>query len=478
MAFKVRFYSFAKKENSTAQPSGGTEYDCQIKRESGLINPEIILNIGLSGAPAGWNYAYIADFSRYYFIREWINEGPIWRAVMQCDVLASYKAAIGSSTLYALRSSHSYDGNIVDALYPCKADVTKRNYDLTQPPFLQNPSTGGVYVCGIVANNASTASTTAQVGSIKYYYLSLAGLARICDELLNTSNYDTTGYGFDPNDCSLELQKSLVDPLQYIKSCVWLPLDASTLNLTTGTIYINGWNVTNVEHAPVTTLIKSASVSINIPKHPDAASRGDYLNGPGYTQMYLNCPPYGMINLDTNITAYNSSITLGESIDVVSGIGVLQVISGGILIEQVKAMRGVSIQLSQITTDYIGAAAGAIGGIGGAIGAAMLGDIGGAIGSAVGGIANAAKSAFPKVSSTGGSGGTFLDNIYVWSLNVIFFRQVDDDNSHHGRPLCKNIVVSSYPGYLLIQDADIAINATAEELQKIRAYLEGGFYYE
>jgi hypothetical protein len=108
----------------------------------------------------------------------------------------------------------------------------------------------------------------------------------------------------------------------------------------------------------------------------------------------------------------------------------------------------------------------------------MLGDIGGAIGSAVGGIANAAKSAFPKVSSTGGSGGTFLDNIYVWSLNVIFFRQVDDDNSHHGRPLCKNIVVSSYPGYLLIQDADIAINATAEELQRIRAYLEGGFYYE
>ena len=42
MAFSVKFYSFSKKENSTAQPSGGTEYQCQIKRESGLINPEII----------------------------------------------------------------------------------------------------------------------------------------------------------------------------------------------------------------------------------------------------------------------------------------------------------------------------------------------------------------------------------------------------------------------------------------------------
>ena len=477
MAFSVKFYSFSKKENSTAQPSGGTEYQCQIKRESGLINPEIILNIGLSGAPAGWNYAYIADFSRYYFIREWINEGPIWRAVMQCDVLASYKAAIGSSTLYALRSSHSYDGNIVDALYPCKANVTKNVTDL-QLPFLQNPSTGGVYVCGIVANNASAASATAQVGSLKYYYLSLSGLARICDALLNTANYGTNGYGFDPDNCSLELQKSLVDPLQYIKSCIWIPLDPATLNLTTGTIYINGWNVTQVEHAPVTTLIKSNSVSVNIPKHPDAASRGAYLNGPGYTQLFLSCPPYGTISLDTNITAYNSSITLAESIDVISGIGTLEVTSGGMLLEHTKAMRGVGIQLSQITTDYIGAAAGAIGGIGGAIGAAMLGDIGGAIGAAVGGIANAAKSAFPKVSNAGGGGGTFLDNIYAWHLYHIFFRPVDDDNSHHGRPLCKNVVVSSYPGYLLIQDADIAINATAEELQKIRAYLEGGFYYE
>ena len=79
---KVKFFSFAKKENSTAQPTGGTEYECQIKRESGILNPEIILNIGLTGAPAGWNYAYIADFSRHYFIREWINEGPIWRALM------------------------------------------------------------------------------------------------------------------------------------------------------------------------------------------------------------------------------------------------------------------------------------------------------------------------------------------------------------------------------------------------------------
>ena len=474
MSFEVKFYSFSKKENSTAVPSGGTSYQCQIKRDSGIINPTILLNIGLTGAPAGWNYAYIPSFGRYYFIREWINEGPLWSASMQCDVLASYKAAIGGSTLYALRSSYSYDGDIVDALYPCKADVTQNVYDFERL-FDQDPSTEGVYVCGIVANSASAGDTSAQVGSIKYYYLSLAGLATICSFLLNTNNY--TGI-LDPNNASLELQKSLIDPLQYIKSCIWLPIDPTTLNMSSRTIYINGWNVPGVVSAPVGILIKSKSTRITLPKHPYTASRGGYLNGPGYTQLFMCCPPYGNIEIDTNITAYETELIVAESIDVVSGTGILDITCAGMQIAQRRAMRGVSIQLSQITVDHIGAAASAIGGVAGSIGAAMMGDIGGAIGSAVGGIANAAKAAAPKVSSTGGGGGTFLDNIYVWHLYHIFFIPVEDDNSHHGRPLCKNIKISNYPGYLLIQDADIAINATADELQKIRGYLEGGFYYE
>ena len=479
MAFSVRFYSFSKKENSTAQPSGGTEYQCQIKRESGLINPEIILNIGLSGAPAGWNYAYIADFSRYYFIREWINEGPIWCAVMQCDVLASYKAAIGSSTLYALRSSHSYDGNIVDALYPCKADVSQNSYQFG-PLFLQAPPSGGLYCVGLVASGSNASDSAARVGSLKYYLMDKAGLTTLVYALLDINTL--TSYGLDLNDCSLELQKSLIDPLSYIKSCVWLPISGSdftpAITLSQQTVYLNGWGVSGVNCAPVSRLIVSKQASVTLPKHPQAASRGGYLNGPAYTQLWLTAAPYGTIPIDSNITAYESSMTVAESIDIMTGIGMLYITAGGMVIEQAKAMRGVSIQLSQIVTDYIGTGSSIVGGVAGTVGAAMMGDIAGAIGAAVGGIANAAKAAAPKLSSAGGGGGTFLDNINVWTLNHMFFIQVDDDSSHHGRPLCRNIQISSYPGYLLIQDADIAINATAEELQKIRAYLEGGFYYE
>lgn len=475
---KVKFYSFAKKENSTAQPTGGTEYDCQIKRESGILNPEIILNIGLTGAPAGWNYAYIADFSRYYFIREWINEGPIWRALMQCDVLASYKAAIGGSTLYALRSSYSYDGDIVDALYPCKADVDE--YSSTFSPLFSNQT--GVFVCGIVCASGSSSgsvSATAQIGSVKYFYMSPAGLATLCAYLLDSSNYSTLGSGgetFSMQDCSLELQKSLIDPLQYIKSCIWLPIASPTL--TVQNLYINGWTVPGVEMAPVTTkYVSQNKTDFVLQKHPDAASRGGYLNGPGYTSIWMNAGPYGTFELDTNLTAYETNLLFNETIDVTSGLGRLVVGNATVNLENRRTMRGISIQLSQVTQDMIGAAAAGVGGVAGAIGAAMMGDIAGAIGSAVGGIANAAKANAPK-SSSSGSNGQWIDAIDPWTVNYEFFRPVDDDNAHHGRPLCQNIKISNYPGYLLIQDADIAINATADELQKIRGYLEGGFYYE
>lgn len=480
MSFSVILYSFAKKENSTAQPSSGTTYNCQLKAPCGILNPEILLDIGLSSAPSA-NYAYIASFKRYYWIKEWTNEGPLWRASLECDVLASYKSQIGSASLYALRSSYTYNGDIVDALYPCKANVSQNVYDFG-PLFLQSPPSGGLFCVGIVASGANISDSAARVGSLKYYLMDNAGLTTLVYALLDTATLENMGTGFSTTDASMELQKSLIDPLGYIKSCIWLPITGTdftpSITLSNQTVYLNGWAVTGVHCAPVDKVIVSKQTTVSVPQHPDAATRGGYLNGPGYTQMWLTAAPYGQIAIDANITAYESNMEVAESIDVMTGQGMLYIKSGGLIIAQNKAMRGVSIQLSQIATDYIGTASSMAGGAAGAIGAAMMGDIAGAIGAAVGGIANAAKAAAPKLSSAGGGGGTFLDNINVWSLNYMHFRPVADDNSHHGRPLCQNITVSGYPGYLLIQDADIAIAATADELSKIRAYLEGGFYYE
>ena len=114
MAIDVVFYTFSKKSNSTAQPTGGTTFSCILKSDSSVVNPRIELNY--SGNPSGFNYAKISEYGRYYYITEWTYTPGLWVATMQTDVMATYKSQIGSESLYVLRSSAAYDGNILDTM--------------------------------------------------------------------------------------------------------------------------------------------------------------------------------------------------------------------------------------------------------------------------------------------------------------------------------------------------------------------------
>ena len=125
MAFRVDFYNFSKKENSTATPSANsaTSFNCKLLSPSGVLSPVLEINLGVNNYP-NYNYAYIPNFNRYYWISDWVNDGPLWRCSLNVDVLASYKTAIGNTNLYVLRAANSYDGDIIDTLYPTDTDAT------------------------------------------------------------------------------------------------------------------------------------------------------------------------------------------------------------------------------------------------------------------------------------------------------------------------------------------------------------------
>ena len=55
---------------------------------------------------------------------------------------------------------------------------------------------------------------------------------------------------------------------------------------------------------------------------------------------------------------------------------------------------------------------------------------------------------------------------------------VDDNNDDHGRPLCQRVLISSIPGYIMVDDPDIALAATAEEIDSVKSYMKNGFFYE
>ena len=111
MAFNVTLYTFSKRKNSTSKPTGGTVFSGLMREPCGVIRPSVSFEFPAGVNPSAYNYAYIPDFDRYYFIREWTSTGRLWACSMEVDALASWADAIGEQYLYVTRSSKRKNGN-------------------------------------------------------------------------------------------------------------------------------------------------------------------------------------------------------------------------------------------------------------------------------------------------------------------------------------------------------------------------------
>ena len=466
MSFTVDLFRFSKKENSTARPgSSPASFPCRLREPSGILNPSIMLDLGLVQDPSGYNYAYIPEYGRYYWINEWTFERACWVASMSVDVLASWRDYIGAESLYVLRSSAAYDGNVMDRHYPAKVNQLKTR-TRAENPWNITSLTEGCYVLGTVSSHGSH-------GSIQYWAIPPDYMANLCLSLM--TNVVTTGNTFSEADGSFALQKNLIDPFSYIKSCVWVPFDAVTASgqytAQNVILYEYGLNNTIGYDFPAnrTGTVKGSIRIDNIPRHPQAASRGNYMNCAPFTHAELIFPPFGVIQLDTVMLANNSYIDLNYTFDCITGMCILEVVMGGSVTNRIEAQVGVPVQLSQVRTDLMGI----VSGVATVAGSAFTGNVMGA----AAGIGSTLESAMPRISTMGSAGGwsDLLGDIW---LNQYFNYAVDEDIQHHGRPLCQNRVISSIPGYILVQDGDISIPGTIDENSSIKAYLEGGFFYE
>ena len=475
MSFKVNLYSLSKRDNSTKRPAGTpAEYDCILKDGCSIFTPAIKLDIGLTADPSQYNYAYIPAFGRYYFIEDWFFTDRLWIANLNVDVLATYKTQIGNSSLYIMRAAGAHNGDVIDTLYPAKAGCSYAS-DTKGNPW----NTTGCFVVGIITKDAA-------YGSMNYYVLSSADLAALCDKLTDPEFIITSDNLFNDIDASQALQLSLVDPIQYIKTCVMLPVaEEEITNLGRDAEFpVYNWNpeVNGKKVLPTSRIHKTYTFDIS--KHPDTVDRGNYVNSAPFTKITLTIPPYGCIDIDTSVTCNAGTLSVEVEIDPLNGKGILVIKCNNIVLNRLEAQIGVPISLSQVVRNYVGAATSAIGGIAGAvsgaIGGAVAGPAGIAAGAIVGGgasIGNAVEAMQPRA-QTIGSTGSFVSNRGDFRLDHQFFRPVDDDNVHNGRPLCEVRRIDTLSGYMLIQDGDVTIAGTAAEDRRIRNYLETGFYYE
>lgn len=459
MSIGVNFYTFSKKPNSTKAPTGEpVTFQCNLIEPTSFTSPEIALAV--PAKPTSYNYAFIPEFSRYYYITDWAFSAGLWRASLSVDVMASYKSYIGKQKQYVLRSAFRSDGNIVDTMYPTKNEVVVvGTYGSDIDSGDQNPFkyslTDGVFVVGIINGDIDA------VGCVSYYAFTNAEFRTFCAKLMGTTDWMYNGI----QEIGLELTKVLFNPFQYVASCMWFPI-VGIGGASTSVKY--GWWDLNVTASKVAGNTTAGGMLFDVPEHPQK-ERGDYLNGSPFTSHFLDWPCYGRIALDANIVKNVDKIVVDDYIDPISGIGTLRIKVNQTPIYTQQTQIGVPIQLAQMASNYFGTAKNIIS----AVGSAKRLDISGMFKS----IGNAIDSAIPKLSTMGSNGSI---SAYRFSPQLVseFYTVVDDDVEHLGKPICQDLEPYTIPGYMLCADVELEIPCTKPELDSIVSTMESGFYYE
>ena len=526
MSFTCYLFRMSKKDNSTKQPAVSNALqtiEINFNTPCSIVNPVLEIDSSLFQQKNVflYNYCYIPHFKRYYYIDDWVWSLGLWTAACHVDVLASWRNDIFQQQLYIMRSTYDssgrvlYDGNVADSKYPVTSAAATYQANAVANPFAGQE---GVYIAGIINSNSNN-------GAITYYAFNKQGFTNFCTKLFT---YSSGWLDIDVAEISEDLQKALINPFQYVVSCLYLPVNVQDIinqsAVATTTIKFGWWELTVPQGARIvdTSMHLRKTISLSIPRHPLAASRGNYLNLSPYALYTLRYYPFGTIDIDSEAIAAWNTLDLYVDVDICTGKGILNIAVNGFsnMIRTIEAQVGVQIPTASLQTNYTNIATGKTAVM--AAGASMVGNLNheeSRIESNVsnkGGFLGGLQSAWQNLRNTGermisdikenfspaaikqtatdifnmavaasttaeiqgmqGTGGLF--STQTLTLSGRFLPIVPEDFDHTGRPLMQTRQIASLSGFCIVKDADVSIACTDREKQTIRTYLEGGFYVE
>lgn len=492
---------FAKKENSTKQPDSGVikiTLNGRLRDGCSVVHPIIDIEpMSSVFAPSIYTYAHISGFNKYYFVQDWRWNNGLWTAVMNEDILATYKTAIGAQTCYVLRhdSVSDFNEDISDIAYPATANVSNDTYYL-QNAFIDD-ITQGCYILGVISNE-----TTESVGAITYYVMTHQQIGILKNKLLTNENLSIMGI-IDSGGQSLitdvapELLKTLYNPYQYIASCMWFPFQVSALeNISTGvdTIPVGWWSYPCTARRIYANVYKIAFAEIGPVYYHPQIDRGWYLNYAPYTRRMIR-GRFGQVVLDPSwFHEEDDRLGITYNVDIITGqclaeIGTRRQEGSTYTVNNFTErtfLLGVPIQLAQIGVDYIGTGISAVNTIGAGLEGAMNGLIStgttsgavkGAITAAASGVYNTLQSAMPLM-ETSGDNGSFIAAGHLTEVITQWYLIADEDIHHKGRPLCELRQLDTLSGFILCADGEIDLDCFDEEKTAIARYLTNGFFWE
>lgn len=107
-----------------------TEYNIKFKSKADRTNPVVVL---MSETMIDFNYAYIPDFNRYYFIESIeVTPNKIYNISLRCDVLESFKNDILKSSGFVNQQTtpNKYYNSDYQTEIKKEVDVIKSNVTL------------------------------------------------------------------------------------------------------------------------------------------------------------------------------------------------------------------------------------------------------------------------------------------------------------------------------------------------------------
>lgn len=122
MAFTISLFKTASENNRVVKVlTDEKQLSGVLRYQTSVMNPRI--RIESAENIAGYNYCYIPEFGRYYYIVDIMSvRTNVWEASMRCDVLMSYSAQIKALTGVVVRQESNPNKLLVDRLERLQSD--------------------------------------------------------------------------------------------------------------------------------------------------------------------------------------------------------------------------------------------------------------------------------------------------------------------------------------------------------------------
>ena len=463
----VNFYTFSKRRNSTKQPIGsGTIISCELKEGTSVTHPKLTI----SGDVFGYDYVYIGDFGRYYFVEDIISEAKgLTTYILEEDSMASNKTAIGNTIAKIEYSSTGYDDDIIDPRIDCY--VTKRLSGSVEasPQF----SSTGCYVL-TVFNNVSGSSC----GVATSYMMTQSELQKVKHWMGNDSVFQLIETYFKSN------------PIDSIFGCIWVPFPYdSTLGTSVTSIAIGNQDSSDVGYTINAVKLSGTGIRSNT---ANLAAHLRYNSGfrmvEPYTSACVYLPGIGNVDLNMSDWRHSTNINISYNFEYATGnVSYLFFDGNGALIQTANCNVASNCPLGQISFGGNASnAIGVVGGIGTAAVSAASYNVAGVIsggGSALAAGTSMVLSANTRASSiSGGVGGRMAS---IWNAITYTEFSIDTEDPTNvnyiatkGRPVALTHAISSHSGFVKCDGASVSISGESWEREQINGYLNGGFFYE